>query len=177
MNIIVDEKIHLELINENHSQAIFDLVDKNRIHLRQWLSFVDKMQSVDFARNFVKGTMQRNKEGIEYAFVIMEDDRVIGRIGVYKIDNQNKIGEIGYWIGENQQGKGSVTKSCKALISFCFNELKLNRLEIKCGTENIKSQAVPQRLHFRKEGVLRQAEFIHETYIDLYLYARCKSDR
>ncbi|WP_269222234.1 MULTISPECIES: GNAT family N-acetyltransferase [Flavobacterium] len=176
MTIIIDNTLKLELINENHAQPIFEMVDANRTHLRPWLPFVDRMQTVEFAQNFVNGTMQRNKDGNEYAFVIVENSIVIGRIGVYKIDGQNKIGEIGYWIIEGFQGKGSVTKSCKAIIDFCFSELQLNRIEIKCGTENFKSKTIPEKLNFTKEGVIRQGELLYDTFIDLNLYSILKSD-
>ena len=176
MIINIDENIKIELINENHSQPIFDIVDKNRIHLRQWLPFVDRMQTVEFAENFVKGTIQRNKDGNEFAFVIIENDKVIGRIGVYKIDGQNKIGEIGYWLAENLQGKGIITKSCKALIDFCFSDLQLNRIEIKCGTENFKSKTIPEKLNFTKEGVIREGELLYDKFIDLNLYSLLKTD-
>ncbi|MBK7633025.1 MAG: GNAT family N-acetyltransferase [Saprospiraceae bacterium] len=53
---------------------------------------------------------------------------------MHKIDHQNKIGEIGYWL-TYVQGKGITTSACEALLSFCFNELQLNRIEIKCGTK------------------------------------------
>lgn len=110
MIIKIDDNMNLELINESHSQAIFEMVDNNRNHLRKWLPFVDKMQTVEFAENFVKGTIQRNLGVNEYAFVIIENEIIVGRIGVYKIDSQNKIGEIGYWLTENSQGKGIITK-------------------------------------------------------------------
>ena len=177
MTIKVDENISLELINESHAQPIFDMVDKNRKHLREWLSFVDRMQTIEFAENFVKGTIQRNKDGNEFAFVITKNRMVIGRIGVYKIDSQNKIGEIGYWIIDDFQGKGIVTKSCKAIINFCFTELQLNRIEIKCGTENFKSKTIPEKLNFKKEGVIRQGELLHDKFIDLNLYSLLKSDK
>lgn len=82
MKIVIDENIHIELINETHAHAIFEMVDRNRTHLRAWLPFVDKMQSVEFAENFVKGTMQRNEARVEHAFVIFEGQQAIGRIGV-----------------------------------------------------------------------------------------------
>src|SRR5690606_30695661 len=150
MTIKVDDRIRIELIEEKHTQSIFDMVHENRNHLRQWLPFVDKMETIEFAKNFVNGTMLRNNDGIEYAFVIFNDDQMVGRVGVYKIDHQNKIGEIGYWVIEKSQGNGIVTKSCKALIEFCFNDLKLNRIEIRCGTENLKSKAIPEKLNFTK---------------------------
>jgi ribosomal-protein-serine acetyltransferase len=176
MKITINESTSLELINESHSQAIFELVDTNRLHLRKWLPFVDRMQTVEFACNFVKGTMQRNKDGNEYAFVIIANNKVIGRVGVYKIDNQNKVGEIGYWLAENQQGKGIITKSCNAIIDLCFLELQLNRIEIKCGTENYKSQSIPEKLNFTKEGVLKQAELLYDKFIDLNLYSLLRSE-
>lgn len=176
MILDIEQDIQLELITENHAQPIFDIVNENRTHLREWLPFVDRMQTIEFAQNFVKGTMQRNQDGNEYAFVIVVNNKVIGRIGVYKIDNQNKIGEIGYWLAENAQGKGIVTKSCQSIIDFCFSDLQLNRIEIKCGTENLKSKTIPEKLNFTKEGVLRQAELLYNSYIDLNLYSLLKSE-
>ena len=46
MNIKINETTSLELINESHSQAIFNLVDKNRFPLRKWLPFVDRMRTL-----------------------------------------------------------------------------------------------------------------------------------
>jgi ribosomal-protein-serine acetyltransferase len=176
MTINIDEKIRVELIEEKHVEEIFNMVNENRAHLRAWLPFVDRMQTVDFTRNFVKGTIQRNKDGNEFAYVIFSDNRMVGRVGVYKIDKQNSIGEIGYWIIEDSQGYGIITKSCKGLIDFCFNDLKLNRIEIKCGTENFKSKAIPEKLNFTKEGIIRQGEFLYDEFIDLNLYSLLKTD-
>jgi ribosomal-protein-serine acetyltransferase len=72
MTLNIYQDIRLELINENHSQPIFELVDKNRTHLRAWLPFVDRI--VAFAENFVKGTMRRNIDGNEFAFAIVETE-------------------------------------------------------------------------------------------------------
>ena len=175
MIIKIDENINLELINESHSQAIFEMVDNNRTHLRKWLPFVDKMQSIEFAENFVKGTMQRNLDGNEYAFVITENGINVGRICVYKIDLQNKTGEIGYWVIESKQGKGIITKSCKTIINFCFEELSLNRIEIKCGTHNLRSSKIPKKFNFTFEGMMRQSEFHYDKFIDLNLYSLLKN--
>ena len=176
MIIEINENIVLELIHQKHAQPIFDLVDENRLYLREWLSFVDRMQTLGFAENFVNSTIQRNHDGIEFAFVIVENDKVIGRIGVYEINGPNKIGEIGYWLAENEQGKGIVTKSCKALIDFCFSYLQLNRIEIKCGSRNFKSKKIPEKLNFSREGVIRDGELLHGQFIDLNLYSLLKSD-
>lgn len=171
MIIKIDNNIHIELINENHAQGIFDIVDENRSYLKKWLAFIDRMQTVEFADNFIRESMLRKQAGIEYAFVIIENSKLIGRIGIYKIDNQNKIGEIGYWLAENAQGKGILTKSCKVLIDFCFSNLQLNRIEIKCATKNLKSSAIPTKLNFTHEGIIRQGEWLNDQFVDLNLYS------
>ncbi|GAB4454153.1 MAG: hypothetical protein Fur0028_09610 [Bacteroidales bacterium] len=74
------------------------------------------------------------------------------------------------------KGNGIVTKCCIKLIKFCFNELHLNRIEIKCGTDNLKSKAIPERLSFTKEGVIRQGELLYNRYINLNLYSLLRTD-
>lgn len=174
--LIVDEFIKLELVNEEHAEELYHLIITNRNILSEWLPWVYNMESVDFIYNFIKQSRIRNEAGIEYAYSIFYKNKIAGRIGIYEIDSRNKIGSIGYWLGSAFQGHGTILKSCNALLSFCFNELKLNRVEIKCGSDNFKSQSVPERLKFYKEGVLRQAEFHNDKFIDLIIFSMLKEE-
>jgi ribosomal-protein-serine acetyltransferase len=176
MIIPVDGNLRLELIREDHADMIFKMVDENRSHLQPWLSFVQKMDTVVFARQFVEGTMQRNAQGQEYAFLIMEGDMPAGRIGLYKIDPHNLTGELGYWLIEAAQGRGIVTRSCQALLDFCFRVLHLHRVEIRCGASNQRSMLVPKRLGFTFEGTLREAEWLPDRVIDLHVFSMLKQE-
>jgi ribosomal-protein-serine acetyltransferase len=69
------------------------------------------------------------------------------------------------------EGKGIITQSCKTLINYGFNNLQLHRIEIKAATHNLKSQAIAEKLHFKKEGVLRAAELVNNVYFDLQVYS------
>lgn len=177
MMLRVTPTIRLELITDHHALPIFDMVNNNRNYLRTWLPFVDRMLTVDVAMSFVKGTQERNRLGTEYAFVIYENDEPVGRIGVYKVDLSNRIGEIGYWLIEHKQGKGIVTQACQTMIDFCFDTLNLNRIELKCGIGNTRSIAIPQRFGFKHEGVIHDGEWLHDHYIDLALFAFLKKNR
>ena len=53
---------------------------------------------------------------------------------------------------------GLMIKSCEALIKYCFEELQLNRIEIRAAMGNVKNQAIPEKLDFTKEGCVREAE-------------------
>jgi ribosomal-protein-serine acetyltransferase len=176
MIIEVDGNILLELVNESHADAIFNLVNENRDYLAEWLPWVTGMNDIEFIKNFISFSQKTFSDKTDYAFVILLEKKIVGRIGLYKVDNQNKIGSIGYWLANEAQGEGIMTKACKALIGHSFNQLGINRIEIKCGTGNHKSQAIPERLGFTKEGIVRQGEAFYDRFIDLYSYSLLKRD-
>ena len=65
-----------------------------------------------------------------------------------------------------------MTAAVACLMDHAFDEWRLNRVEIGVGPDNRRSRAIPERLGFREEGVLRSAERFDETdYHDLVLYA------
>jgi ribosomal-protein-serine acetyltransferase len=56
------------------------------------------------------------------------------------------------------------------LLNLAFTSLGMNRVEIACGTKNLKSQAVAERLGFTREGVIRQAEYVNDSFVDHIIY-------
>jgi ribosomal-protein-serine acetyltransferase len=176
MKIIIDDNLSMEIVTSQHAESIFNIANSNRDQLREWLPWVDKMKSIDFIIDFIVEAQICYFEKRDYAYVILYNNIVVGRIGIYKIDHLNKIGSIGYWLDEEHQGKGIITKACRELLNYGFNALDLNRIEIKCGTENHKSQAIPKRLNFKEEGIVRQGELLYDKYIDLYSYSMLKED-
>ena len=69
-----------------------------------------------------------------------------------------------------------MTRACQGLIRYGFDELNLNRIVIYVAPENLKSQAVPERLGFQKEGVLRQSIWIYDRFLDLVVYSLLASE-
>ncbi|MNJ40026.1 putative ribosomal N-acetyltransferase YdaF [compost metagenome] len=69
-----------------------------------------------------------------------------------------------------------MTSSCKAVINYVFHELSLNRVEIRAAVQNSKSRAIPERLNFCNEGIIRQAEWLYDHYVDYVVYGMLKED-
>ena len=176
MKITVDEHLSLELLSSKHTKELFQLIDNNRTYLRNWLPLVEQIDSLETATQYVNEWVERNNRESEYSFVILENNLIIGRIGVYKINSANKTGEIGYWIAENAQGKGIVSRTAKVFLGYCFSTLNINRMELKCGTENYKSVVVAKQLNFQKEGIIRAGEWLHNRFIDLNFYSLLKNE-
>ena len=83
---------------------------------------------------------------------------LVGIIGTHQIHWINRTVSIGYWLGEGYQGKGIMTKACKAVIQYLFEECGLHRIEIRAAVDNQKSRRIAERLSFSLEGILRQCE-------------------
>ncbi|RYD54518.1 MAG: N-acetyltransferase [Sphingobacteriales bacterium] len=172
----VTPSIQLEPLDNKHAAPFFRIVEESRAYLREWLPWVDFMLSADHFDLFIQGAKRRTEQKMEVSYAIVFEGEVVGRIGLFYIHEHNKIASIGYWIGQQYQGKGIITASCKKLITYGFNILGLNRIEIKCGVGNSKSTAIPERLGFTREGIIRQGELVNNEFIDLYLYSVLKEE-
>jgi ribosomal-protein-serine acetyltransferase len=172
----IRDGVCLKLLEERHAAAVFAAVNRDRVHLRKWLPWVDNNRRVDDALNFIRTTLAQfaNNEGLTVG--IWRGNEYAGTIGTHKIDWLNRKVEIGYWLAARFQGKGIVTDASRLLIDHAFQEWKLNRVEIHCAPGNKKSCAIPQRLGFQLEGVLRMAQFIGGKYMDTNVYAMLARD-
>lgn len=176
MTLIIDDHISLELTAAQHAAGLFNAVDNNREHLSRFLPWVGNMQSVENFKTYIEYCELQYKQKTDVSFVIMVDNKTAGRIGMHYMQLQNKSGAIGYWLAKEFEGRGIITKACKTIIRYGFEELALNRIEIKAAENNIRSQAIPEKLHFKKEGILREAEWVNNEFLDIVLYSMLRSE-
>ncbi|MDF1540809.1 MAG: GNAT family N-acetyltransferase [Candidatus Thorarchaeota archaeon] len=77
----------------------------------------------EFQAYFEKGT------GLAWAVVLKENDRFIGICTYEELDKHNSRGEIGYDLLRDYWGKGLMSEALRAVISYGFEELELNRID------------------------------------------------
>ena len=176
MIIPIDGNTILELTAIKHAEGLYDAVNKNRKHLSEFLPWVSKMQSLADCKQYIENCESLYRQKKEVSFVILFDGVPVGRIGLHHMNMENKNASIGYWLTKNAEGKGIISMSCKRLITYGFEELGLHRIEIKAAVKNVKSQAIPQKLNFAKEGILREAELVNGVYLDLVLYSMLRDE-
>lgn len=97
-------------------------------------------------------------------------------MGYNQIDHINNIGHIGYWLGQEYNGKGIMTKSVRELIEIGHSYYSLHRFEIRCAVKNSRSRAIPERLGYKNKGIIRQAEKVYDNYFDHVVYGLLKSN-
>jgi ribosomal-protein-serine acetyltransferase len=174
--IPIDEEIELRLHEEQYAEEYFALIERNRAYLREWMSWAADAGSLAETKAYMKQTLLQfaNKEELQLG--IWYQNRLVGCIGYPHLDWANRKVEIGYWIDASMQGKGLVTKVCRALVTYAFDQYHLNKVEILCATGNTRSRAIPERLGFTQEGIIRQGERFHDHYNDLVIYGMLASE-
>jgi len=152
---------------ESDAVAVFAAVDAERSRLGEWMPWVWVSTTLDDSRRFVEDAERRLADGTAVHWGLFEGERVVGAVGA-GIDLLNRVAEVGYWIADDKQGLGLVTRTMRALIGELF-EKGLHRLVIHAAAGNERSIAVAERLGFTYEGTereaLRMGEQVHDSVV------------
>ena len=173
--IVVDGEILLRRPALEDAESLFALVDSNRQYLRRWLPWVDFVASLEDERRWVQTHLP--EDAPEHVLLMAYKGEVVGAIGIRGRGSRNRHGEIGYWIAEDMQSRGIVTRSCRVLIDYMFERLNMNRVVIRASVDNVRSRVIPHRLGFTLEGIERQAELLYDdTFQDMAVYSMLASE-
>jgi ribosomal-protein-serine acetyltransferase len=169
--IPIDAEVELRILEDWDAEELFQLIERNRAYLRQWLPWVDYETSIEDSRSFVQRTLQQYTNNESFTMGMRFQGRLAGVISYHTINWPSRHVEIGYWLAAEFQGHGLMTRACRALVDYAFTKLQLNRVEIRCATGNLRSQAIPERLGFTREGTLREGEWLYDHFVDLIVYS------
>lgn len=172
----INENTYLKLLDLNDVEALFELTDRSREMLREWLLFVDHVKTEQDTERFIRGAMQQYAENNGLQAGIYYEGKLAGVIGYHQINKEHNWTSIGYWLGSDYVGKGLVTNSMKAFIDYAFDYLKVHRIEVRVAVGNIRSRTIPKILGFNEEGRLREAERLHDRYVDQVVYGLTVSE-
>jgi ribosomal-protein-serine acetyltransferase len=176
LNILVDDDLILKEIQLGDANAIFEIIDNQRDYLREWLPFIDYTKHPGDTRAYILSLYDRPYNHRDLVFTIWYQGKVAGLMGLKGTDRDNHKTEIGYWLSYDMQGKGIVTRSCHRLAQYLFENLAMNRIQIRVGVLNEKSKNIPKRLGFKFEGIERYGELLRTGYTDLEVYSMIKRE-
>ena len=153
------------------AHELFSITDASRAHLRLWLPWLDSIKRVEDTRAFIRAAETQSTHNNGTQLAIRRSGRIVGVVGHHQIDWRNRMTSLGYWVAQEHQGCGVVSAACRALVTHAFTHAQLNRVEIRCAVDNHKSRAIPQRLGFTQEGLIRDAEWLYDHFVDHIVYA------
>jgi ribosomal-protein-serine acetyltransferase len=172
----IDDDLKLSLSIPQYADELFELTNKNRAFLKQWLPWPDSVTKSSDTRDFIESQLARFQRGEALHVTIFYQEKIAGVLGYNWIDKANTIGYVGYWLSEDCNGKGIMTRSVKDLIEVGFNYYALDRIDIRCAVENHKSRAIPERLGFKNEGTIRHDLKLPDRTVDHVVYGLLRQE-
>lgn len=172
----INDQLELRLVDYYDAETMFQMIDRNREHLSKWFPWTANTLNAEHSRAFIEHELRRFASNNGFTAGIFYEGHYIGSISIHDINWDVRATSIGYWIGEDYQGRGIVTACCQALLNHGFGTLKLNRIEIRARTDNDKSRAIPVRLGFREEGILRNVDYHNDRYYDHAVYGLLRDE-
>ncbi|POP44297.1 50S ribosomal protein L7/L12-serine acetyltransferase [Superficieibacter electus] len=174
--IPVNDAISLRAVDEIFVAPLYQLTLKNKAWLQQTLNWPQFVNEEADTRQTVQGNVMLHQRGYAKMYLIFHHEALIGVLSFNLIEPLNKTAYIGYWLDEDAQGQGIVSRSLQALMQHYVERGELRRFVIKCRVDNASSNALAVRNGFSLEGCLKQAEYLNGAYDDQNIYARIFSE-
>ena len=109
---------------------------------------------------------------VMFAIRKLNNPAIIGYVKVSQINAVHRCAEFGIRIGsEADRGKGYGKEATALALSFCWNHLNLNRVQLIVFGHNARAARVYAAAGFEREGLLRRAAFVDGVWIDLVIMA------
>ena len=146
--------------------------DPNVIKFLAW----DLHKNVQETETVISHWLAKQEFQYDWAIYLKSEDEIIGAINVVDISKRYFNCEIGYCLGSKWWGKGYMTQALQAVIAFMFDEVGVNRVQLKHAVENIGSGRVMEKCGMQVEGVLRQGTYAHGKFFDARILSILKDE-
>ena len=144
--------------------------------IQRWLPLPSPYTLTDAQSFCLELAPSQRESGRGVVFGIDLGGRLAGGIDLKRTDWRARTTEIGYWAAPWARGQGVIRRAVSRVSSWALGDLGFARIEIRVATENRDSQRVAEAAGFTREGVLRNAGFVHSGRVDLVLYSLIDSD-
>ena len=131
----------------------------------EMLAFVRRFESW-----FESGT------GFRWGLALKGTPGVIGTCGLFYWHKPYRIATLGYELARHWHRQGFMSKALSLVLAYGFGHMQLNRVGATVHTENAASIATLEGLGFKREGLLRQAQYVNGRFDDLYAYALLREE-
>jgi ribosomal-protein-alanine N-acetyltransferase len=175
--VLRSAELVLNKIEESHLDELFGIYSNDKVF--EYCGIIPKHNKATvnnmighFERDYAKKS--RIKWGI---FTAGDDERLLGIIEASEFNQKVNMVTIGYFLAEEEWGKGIASKAALLLLDFLFKQVNVNRIQAEVMLRNESSKKVLLKNGFIKEGMLRQAAlWSGKGVVDLEIYSMLRED-
>jgi RimJ/RimL family protein N-acetyltransferase len=171
---LADDSIRLEPLSQAHAADFIELIKDSDV---KRFTLIPGGADGGFVRNWLGRYESGWLDGSRAGFCIRgADDAFYGFAAIVHLDLDTREGEIGYMVAPAARGRGASARAVELLTRWGFDELDLERLELRIDVQNVVSERVAERAGYRREGVLRNVHFKDGLRTDTGVWSRLRSD-
>ena len=168
--VIETERLTLREINDDDLPEIFYQRSDP-----QMMKYVDRApaKSLEDAAGFLgrlRAALLTN-DGITWGITLRNAHKIIGNIGLWRIDKEHHRAELGYVLHPVHQSKGYASEAMKAVLHYGFNTMKLHSVEANVNPDNAASIKLLERAGFIREAYFRENFYFDGKYLDSAIYS------
>jgi ribosomal-protein-serine acetyltransferase len=149
---------------------VFATIEAERTRLSRFMPWAPHSTAADSTEDFIRSARRQEADGTGFHLGLFHGQEALGAIGA-TVDLLNREAEVGYWIAAEWEGRGLITSGVIHLLGFLFDDYEIHRVVIRAAVENTRSRAIPERLGFTQEGVLREALVLEGVSTDAAIYS------
>lgn len=176
---LVTPRLVLRVPRAGDGPAMNEAILSSLAHLRPWAAWVEPPPSIEDSEVYVRSAHAKFELRASLQYMIWERDgeregRLVGAIGIPRMDWKVPRFEIGYWQRADSGKRGFMTEAVVALDRMAFDQLAAQRVEIRADEDNHASARVAERAGFTYEGTLRNDTRRDDRVRNTRVYARVR---
>jgi RimJ/RimL family protein N-acetyltransferase len=155
-------RVRLRLMTADDYDVLLPLTGSDDI----WKYFTKDLGKPEELRKWIDDALEEAKAEKRVPFVVIDKDtrQVCGSTSYGNISFYDSRIEIGWsWLGKDYIGMGVNRHAKFALLSYAFEVMKLERVEIKTDVLNERARAALLKVGMIPEGVLRSHQQMHSN--------------
>ncbi|MEU3722358.1 GNAT family protein [Streptomyces sp. NPDC031705] len=139
-----------------HAEEFLAHMDRGREFIGRFIGLPDRATDLESARHLLGSKAEEAARDGARLYGIRVDGTLVGGVLFRTFDAAAGNCEVGCWLEPAAAGRGLVTKACRILIDWAFQQRGMHRVEWHAASGNKSSIAVAERLGLTREGVMRQ---------------------
>jgi ribosomal-protein-alanine N-acetyltransferase len=169
------DRLTLRPVEETDADDLFTLMSDAHV-LRYWDS--SPWTDPERARAFVARSHRMAEEDSGARLVVERaaDGAFLGWITFTSWDPDLHSAELGYVLTRQAWGHGYATEAARAVLTWAYDALPLNRVQSEADTRNPASARVLEKLGFVLEGTLREDCVVDGVVSDSWVYGLLRRD-
>lgn len=156
-SVFYSERLLIRMPMPGDGRVVYKAIENSLNELKPFMPFAHFEQTLEDVEENIRDAHAKflTREDLRLLLFNRETGEFIGSSGLHRINWDIPKFEIGYWIDTRHSGKGYITEAVERITQFSFDELNAKRVEIRCDSNNTRSRAIPERLGYTLEGILK----------------------